>query len=99
MELIDLNIDADVIIPESIMLDGSVIVNSIDCGVAIIVVNGEEQPTIDGKVYLDIPVKVSELENDSDFTSRDTVTDMISTALNAFQEKLYMENTDTLVIP
>ena len=99
MELIeDFVIDCNVVIPEELLIDGSVQVNSIDCGVAIIVVNDEEMPTVDGKVYLTIPYKTSELDNDAEFTSMDTVTEMISTALTGYQEKLYVENT-TLVIP
>ena len=99
MELIeDFIIDCNVVIPEELFIDGSVRVNSIDCGVAIIVVNGEEMPTVDGKVYLTIPYKTSELENDANFTSMDTVTEMISTALTGYQEKLYVSD-DILVVP
>lgn len=99
MELIeDFIIECNVVIPEELLIDGSVQVNSIDCGVAIIVVNGEEMPTVDGKVYLTIPYKTSELENDAEFTSTDTVTEMISAALTGYQEKLYVDS-NILIIP
>lgn len=94
----DLIINANVIVPSSISMNGSVRTNSINAGVTIVAVNGEDLPIVDGRVDIFVPTKNSQLENDSEYTTSTIVSEMIGTALTGYQEKLYVENT-TLVIP
>ncbi len=71
MEVIDLNINGEVVVPEVVEVVGEVRANPIDAGVTNIVINGETQPIDNGTVSFSIPTKTSEIENDSGFIDKD----------------------------
>ena len=98
MEVTDLNIEAQVVVPPSVSMDGTVRINGLNAGITKIIINDVEQPIDHGAVSFYVPEKVSDLQNDEDFTPRNVVTEMISTALEAFQEKLYVTG-ETLIVP
>ena len=70
MEVIDLNIDANVVVPETVNVSGEVRANPINAGVTSIVINGVEQEIDQGQVSFDVPTKVSDVENDLGFIDR-----------------------------
>lgn len=71
MEIIDLNIDANVVVPETVNVSGEVRANPINAGVTSIVINGVEQEIDQGQVSFSVPTKVSDVENDLGFIDRD----------------------------
>ena len=79
-------IDAIVSTQDSVTIDGAVVTNAIDCGVASISVNGEPLPTIDGNVDITVPTKVSDLDNDSNFI------DASVESLDNFYDKTTVDN-------
>ena len=91
----ELEIDANVIIPSTLSMNGSVRTNSINAGVTIVAVNGEDLPIVDGRVDISVPTKFSELENDIQLVSEQDVVTMLAD----YQEKLFVQDQDTLIIP
>lgn len=71
MEVIDLNINGEVVVPEVVEVVGEVKANPINAGVTDIVINGETQPIDNGTVSFSIPTKTSDIENDSGFIDKD----------------------------
>lgn len=71
MEIIDLNIDANVVVPETVNVSGEVRANPINAGVTSIVINGVEQEIDQGQVSFSVPTKVSDVENDLGFIDRE----------------------------
>lgn len=71
MEVIDLNINANVVVPETVNVSGEVRANPINAGVTSIVINGVEQEIDQGQVSFSVPTKVSDVENDLGFIDRD----------------------------
>lgn len=71
MEVIDLNINANVVVPETVNVSGEVRANPINAGVTSIVINGVEQEIDQGQVSFSVPTKVSDVENDLGFIDRE----------------------------